>query len=230
MSASERSGARWLRNNGLGLTAAGLFLASIVGQALFGWHSYNQDQVEHAESAVALWTYLRSGNFTESVFENWESEFLQIALFVLLTKFLYQRGSSESKDPDAAEGESDRDPRLQRTEPGVPWPVKRGGLVLAIYERSLFLTMAALFVASFLLHAYGGVKNYNEEQLQHGAVPITLAGYLATSRFWFESLQNWQSEFLSVGALVVFSVFLRERGSAQSKAVAAKHAETGSVG
>jgi hypothetical protein len=224
-STAKESG--WLRNNGLGLVAGGLFLGCLVAQALCGWHVYNQEQLEHGQAAVGLWTYLGSGNFGESVFENWESEFLQIALFVLLTKFLYQKGSSESKDPEQPEDDTDKDPRLESRKPGAPWPVRKGGLILAVYERSLFLAMALLFVASFLLHAYGGVNNYNEEQLEHGGTTITFFQYVATSQFWFESFQNWQSEFLAVGALIVFSIYLRERGSPQSKPVAAPHTETG---
>jgi hypothetical protein len=171
--------------------------------------------------------YLRSGHFIESVFENWESEFLQMAAFVLLTAFLYQRGSPESRELEG-NPDLDRDPRKDKRKDS-PWPVFRGGLVLTFYEHSLSISLFLLFAVSFFLHAAGGAREYNQDQLEHGAGgnPLTTFDYLGTSRFWFESFQNWQSEFLSVGALIVLSIFLRERGSPESKPVAAPHSETG---
>ena len=197
-----------------------------MGQALTGHREYNDDQTEHVRPEVSLGEYLTTGHFIEATFENWESEFLQMAAYVMLTVFLYQRGSSESKDPDKEE-EVDRDPRRSRDKEGVPAPVRSGGLKLKLYENSLFLTFALLFLLSFALHAVGGHEEYNSEQREHGRPEVTLAAYVGSSRFWFESFQNWQSEFLSVAAIVLLSVWLRQKGSPESKPVDAPHSQTG---
>jgi hypothetical protein len=218
---------RFLRDNALSLAALLLFVLSLVGHALTGWHVAKSEAFEHGSAMMPLREYLGSGDFIESVFENWESEFLQMGLFVVLTKFLRQRGSSESKKVGEEEA-VDQDPKNARTDPNAPGPVRRGGLVLQIYERSLSLALFALFVASLALHAVGGASKHNEEALRHGGSAVTILGYLGTSRFWFESFQNWQSEFLSVAVLVLLSIVLRERGSPQSKPVAAPHSATGS--
>jgi hypothetical protein len=168
--------------------------------------------------------YISSGHFLQSTFENWESEFLQMALFVILTMFLYQKGSSESKDPDKEE-EVDREPNPRRR--NAPWPVKKGGLVLAIYKHSLCYALSIIFLLSFLLHWYGSLKDYNEEQFLKNQPAETAMQYLSNSRLWFESFQNWESEFLSVFTIVILSIFLREKGSAQSKPVDAPDSETG---
>ena len=217
---------RVLRDHSLTIALLGLFLFSIVGQSLAGLATHNDEMRDHGQPAISLLAYLVSGDFVESVFENWESEFLQMGLYVLLTAYLYQRGSSESKDPDEAEPVDD-DPRKAMGRPGVPWPVKRGGAILTAYEHSLSTALFVLFAVSFVLHAAGGASAYNQEQLLHGGETVSMIGYLETSRFWFESFQNWQSEFLSIAVVVVFSVFLRERGSPESKPVAAPHHQTG---
>jgi hypothetical protein len=217
---------RMLRDHSLTIALLGLFLFSIVGQGLAGLATNNDELRDHGQPAIGLAEYLVSGEFIESVFENWESEFLQMGLYVLLTAYLYQRGSAESKSPDEDEP-VDEDPRKASGRPGLPWPVKRGGAVLTAYEHSLSTALFGLFALSFLLHAAGGASAYNQEQMLHGGETISLLGYLATSRFWFESFQNWQSEFLSIAVVVVLSIFLRERGSPESKPVAAPHAETG---
>ncbi|HKR60481.1 MAG TPA: DUF6766 family protein, partial [Pyrinomonadaceae bacterium] len=147
--------------------------------------------------------------------------------FVVLTAFLYQKGSIESKDPDKEE-EVDRDPRKSTKRRNVPWPVKKGGLILTLYEHSLSLAFLFLFLTAFVLHAVGGAAEYNQEQRQLGVNDrVSVVEYIGTSRFWFESLQNWQSEFLAVGSMVVLSIFLRQRWSAESKPVDAPHSETG---
>jgi hypothetical protein len=146
--------------------------------------------------------------------------------YVLLTVWLFQRGSAESKDPDAEE-EVDEDPRLHQHDPDVPGPVRQGGLLLTLYQHSLALALGLLFLLSFVGHALSGTTQYNEEQRTHGQPPVSVLQYVGTSRFWFESFQNWQSEFLAVGALVVFSIWLRERGSPESKPVHSPHADTG---
>ncbi len=149
-----------------------------------------------------------------------------MAAFVLLTAFLYQKGSAESKRIGVVE-EVDLDPRDFAHLDDVPGPVRRGGWVLRLYEHSLGLSFAALFFISIAIHAWGGARAYAEEQIQHGQQVVTMATYLRSSRFWFESFQNWQSEFLSLAAMVIGTIFLRQRGSAESKPVFAPHSETG---
>ncbi len=217
---------RFLRNNGLSLTVFALFAITVVGQALTGLHEHNADQQAHGGPPLDLPAYLASGHFIEAIAENWESEFLQMAAYVLLTVFLFQRGSSESKKLDEPEA-VDRDPRTSKKKPGTPWPVRRGGFMLRIYENSLSLAFVFLFLLSFWLHVVGGTKLYSEERLEHGGSAVTAMQYLATPQFWFESLQNWQSEFLSLAAMVWFSIFLRQRGSPESKPVDAPNEQTG---
>ena len=216
---------RFLRDNGLSVVMLALFALALAGQILTGHQEYNDDQTQHGRAEVSLGAYLTTGHFVEATFENWESEFLQMAAYVMLTVFLYQKGSSESKDPDKRE-EVDRDP--SRDKKDAPGPVRAGGLVLKLYENSLFIAFALLFLMSFALHAAGGHAEYNSGQREHGRPEVTLAGYVASSRFWFESFQNWQSEFLSVAAIVLLSVWLRQKGSPESKPVDAPHSQTGS--
>jgi len=217
---------RFVRENGLSLVTLGLFFLSFVGgQIYFGQKEYNSDRKEHGLGPVALTEYLGSAHFLEATMENWESEFLQMGVYVFLTAFLYQKGSAESKKLDAPEA-VDRDPRRSKNKKDAPWPVRRGGFVLVLYEHSLTLAFLVLFLVSFFLHAVGGRGNYNEEQLLHGQPAVSIAGYLTTERFWFESLQNWQSEFLAIGCMVILSIFLRQRGSPESKPVDAPHWQT----
>jgi hypothetical protein len=219
---------RFLRDNGLSLVLFLLFFAAfMIGQTLTGHQEYNNEQQEHGQQAIGLLDYLGTGHFLEATMENWESEFLQMFFFVILTVFLYQKGSAESKDPEKEE-DVDRDPRKARNKKDAPWPVRKGGLILTIYEHSLSLAFLLLFLGSFILHGVGGARDYNEEQEAHGQPErVSTMQYMATSRFWFESLQNWQSEFLAVGSMVVLTIFLRERGSKESKPVDAPHSETG---
>ncbi|RYZ00677.1 MAG: hypothetical protein EOO11_00700 [Chitinophagaceae bacterium] len=214
-----------LRNNGLSIVFALLFLFSLTGQVLTGLHEHNEELKELGAPEVGLATYLGSGHFFESTFENWESEFLQMALFVVLTMWLYQKGSSESKDPDDPKDAVDRSPDPARK--GAPWPVRRGGWVLGFYKSSLSYMLFLLFLLSFLLHWYGSLRDHNQEQALRGEPLESAWSYLGGTRFWFESFQNWQSEFLSVLVLVLFSIFLRQKGSPQSKPVDAPNDETG---
>jgi hypothetical protein len=212
---------RFLGENSLSLTCLALFLAFWVGQAVVGWRHDVEERREHGEAALTLRAYLSSGEFWESTSENWESEFLQMAAFVIFTVFLRQKGSPESKP---VEGDAELE-RPAKPRPGAPWPVRRGGAVLKLYEHSLFLALLALFVFSFAIHAVAGARAFSEEQLRHGGEAVGALSYLATSRFWFESFQNWQSEFLSVAVLAVLGIVLRQRGSPESKSVDARHAE-----
>jgi hypothetical protein len=213
-----------LKNNSLSLVFFILFLLSLGGQAVTGLKQHNQEMEEEGGQQLNMGQYFTSGHFLQSTFENWESEFLQMALFVILTMFLYQKGSSESKDPEKEE-EVDREPNPRRR--NAPWPVKKGGLVLSIYKHSLFYALTIIFILSFVVHWYGSLKDYNEEQILKHLPTETALQYISNSRMWFESFQNWQSEFLSVFSIVVLSIFLREKGSPQSKPVDAPDSETG---
>ncbi|MEE9097671.1 DUF6766 family protein [Pseudarthrobacter phenanthrenivorans] len=218
---------KWAREHGLLLANAGLFLAFFVGMVVSGAASYSEDKQAHGEPAVSVLQFLGTGAFVEATFENWESEFLQMAMYVVLTVFLFQKGSSESK-PVGKDAPQDEDPRQASISPATPWPIRRGGLVLKVYEHSLSIMFFVLFLASFGLHAAGGANEYNQDQESHGQPAVSFLQYLGTSRFWFESFQNWQSEFLAVAVLVGASVYLREKGSPESKPVAEPHYETGS--
>ncbi|MGZ4637465.1 MAG: DUF6766 family protein [Actinomycetes bacterium] len=217
---------RWSRDHGLLLANLGLFALFFVGMVLSGVRAYNADQLEHHQAAVSLVGYLHSGDFVEATFENWESEFLQMGMYVVLTAYLFQRGSSESK-PLEGEAPQDADPRDADLRTPVPWPVRQGGVVLTLYENSLAALFFLLFAASIALHALGGARAYSEEQLAHGGAAVSAWQYVRTSQFWFESFQNWQSEFLAVAVIVGGSVYLRQRGSAESKPVAEPHHSTG---
>ena len=222
----RRGFGRFLFENGLTLAMLALFLLSFSGQVLAGRATYNEELRQHGQPAIGVVEYVKTGAFIEATAENWESEFLQMAVFVLLTAFLYQRGSSESKRIEEPEP-VDQDPREARNDPEAPWPVRRGRLALAIYSHSLSIALLTLFAVSFVAHAIGGARDYNQEQSRHGEASVSTMAYVGTSRFWFESFQNWQSEFFSVAMLVVLSIWLRERGSAQSKPVGAGDDETG---
>jgi hypothetical protein len=214
----------WSRN-ALSLACFSIFAVVLFGQSLTGWRSSVADAVQHGEAEFSYWTYLTTGHFAEATFENWESEFLQMAAFVLLTAYLIQRGSGESKQE--RDDPRDEDPREHRNDPAAPWPVRRGGIWLYVYERSLFLAFSLLFLASFVGHAIAGAHEYTAEQHEHGQPGIGAWQFVRTAEFWFQSFQNWQSEFLAVGAIVVLTVFLRQRGSAESKPVHAPHRTTG---
>jgi hypothetical protein len=214
----------FFKNNGLAIIFLGLFIISIAGQFFTGFYEHNKQREEDGQQPIPMEAYISSGHFIQATFENWESEFLQMALFVLLTVSLRQKGSSESKKMDEPE-EVDREPSPNRRD--APWPVHKGGMLLNIYKHSLSIVLALLFVLSFVIHLSGSLKDENEQLVLKGLPPETIGQYLGESRFWFESFQNWQSEFLSVFAIVVLSIFLREKGSPQSKPVDAPNDETG---
>jgi hypothetical protein len=171
-------------------------------------------------------SYLRSGHFGEAVFENWESEFLQMAAYIVLTVFLFQKGSAESKDPEKTES-TDAKPEQVAKKKNVPWPVRKGGFILKLYKNSLLIAFGLLFLMSFSLHAVEGARQNCSEEQFHQKPCDSLIEYATGSQFWFESFQNWQSEFLAVGSIVVLSIFLRQQGSPESKPVVAPHNSTG---
>ena len=213
---------QFLRNHGLSLVTLGLFfLTFLVGQVISGRGEYNDDRKKHGQPEVGYWEYLGSAHFGEATAENWESEFFQMFVFVLATAFLYQKGSAESKDPRKAH--EHKTPGKARRD--SPWPVRRGGWVLRIYEHSLSLALFALFAIAFVWHMRSGLRLFNEERAQEGEPALSLSEYLDSSRFWFESLQNWQSEFLAIGAMVLLSIWLREVNSPESKRVETPHSE-----
>ena len=216
----------WIYDRALTLVLMALFLVSLAGQVATGHAEYNENQRDHGEPAVTLSTYLGTGHPWEALFENWESEFLQMAFFVLLTTFLVQKGSPESRRPHIKEL-VDADPREHAGDPGAPWPVRRGGWILLLYEHSLGLALVLLFLVSWAGHAIGGYFVFAADLVEHGGRRPAFADYLASSRFWFESFQNWQSEFLSIAAMVWLAVYLRQRWSPESKPVHAPHDQTG---
>ena len=213
---------RFFRNNGLSLVMLGCFFGLfLVGQVATGRKEYNEEREKRGASKVGYAEYFRSPHFSEATAENWESEFLQMFVFIVATAFLYQKGSAESKDPDKkhshrSAGKVTRD---------SPWPARRGGWALRIYEHSLSLAFFLLFLISFSWHAYGGHLLYNEERLADHESALSFGGYLMSSRFWFESFQNWQSEFLAIGSMVILSIYLREVNSPESKKVETPHGE-----
>jgi hypothetical protein len=203
-----------------------LFLLFLAGQFVTGLYEFNATQTAHGRPVLGMSDYLTTGHPWEALFENWESEFLQMAVFVLLTTLLVQKGSPESRRPGVSEL-VDADPRDFAGQPDAPWPVKRGGWVLRLYEHSLGLAFVLLFVLAWVGHLAGGFAVYAADQVEHGQGRPALRDFLFSARFWFESLQNWQSEFLAIAAMVWLAVYLRQRYSPESKPVHAPNHETG---
>jgi len=217
----SNSFARWCF---LALLFVPLATSSAWAQTFTGWKVFNAEQKEHGDAAISYAQYFRTGHFVEATAENWESEFLQMAAFVWLAVHLRQKGSPESK-PLEGDEEVDRDPDRNRR--GAPWPVRRGGIWLRLYSHSLTWAFLLMFFISFLLHAAGGAREYSQDQIAHGEPAVSMRQFMGTAEFWFQSMQNWQSEFLSVGALVILTVFLRQKGSPESKPVDESTASTG---
>jgi hypothetical protein len=209
-----------VRDNGLTIVLSLMFFVSLVGMVGTGLSAFNEERIAHGLEGLSLVSYLTNGAFVSALFENWESEFLQMASYVMLTAVLVQRGSAESKDPDDKAEESAPDSHS-------PWPVKRGGWLGWLYGRSLGLSLLVLFIVSFCLHWWGSLRAANADAILHGKSTTSGLDYLFGAQFWFESFQNWQSEFLSTAVLVVLSIFLRQKGSPESKPVNASHRQTG---
>jgi hypothetical protein len=208
----------FFRDNGLTITLLALFLFSTLGMIWSGQAAYNKELLDHGSPALGLLEYVSSGDFLSALFENWESEFLQMAAYVILTAMLFQRGSAESRDPDDPDRPGEELPAAtHRRNPVLSW----------LYSYSLGIALAVLFFVSFGLHWWASLAAANEEALRHGGEVQTLTSYLFDAELWFESFQNWQSEFMSTAVLVVLSIFLRHKGSPESKPTGAANAETG---
>jgi hypothetical protein len=221
----------WLRECALSIVFGLLFVAALVGQAFAGWHQFNAQQLADGLSSLSLGRYLTSADFAVDVAENWQSEFLQFVLYIWLTVWLLQKGSPESKELDAAGRETLKEQKIGRyAERDSPAWAKTRGWRTAVYSNSLVLAMGSLFVVSWLAQSIAGWAAYNEDRLRQSQDPLPWSTYLLNADFWARTLQNWQSEFLAVGTMVVFSVFLRQRGSPESKPVGEPHASTGIEG
>ena len=218
---------RWFRTHALLTTNLLLFFLFLLGLVFTGHAQENNELAEHGQPPQSLTQYVGSSSFGEAVFENWESEFLQMGMYVLLTAYLVQKGSAESRAMDEPIPQ-DEDPRDHRTDRNAPLPVRHGSeLVLRLYENSLAIAFGLVFLLSFWLHAATGAAAYSEEEQLHGSELVTTWQYMGTSQFWYESFQNWQSEFLAVAAIIGGSIYLRQRRSSQSKPVHAPHSATG---
>lgn len=218
----------WVRDNGLTLAFLGAFVASLVLQAFVGHSDFNHDQIAHHDEPLSFWRYVSSSAFLVDVMENWQSEYLQFTLFILGTVWLVQRGSTESKPVDKAGGESEEEQEIgEHARPDSPKWAKTGGLRTLVYSNSLVALMAAIWLGSWFAQLITGRIEYNAEQFDHQEAALSLWQYAGSSDFWNRTLQNWQSEFLAVASMVIFSVWLRQRGSAQSKPVGEPHGSTG---
>jgi hypothetical protein len=222
---------RFLRDNGLSLFFGTIFLLALLGQAISGLALYNNDQLQTGADPVTFWAYVTSSSFAVDVAENWQSEYLQFFLMITATVWLVQRGSTESKQLDQIGKESDEEQKLGRhADRNSPRWAKLGGWRTAVYARSLATVMGLIFLGSLLAQSIAGRAAYNAEQLADFSDPVSWAGYLSSADFWNRTLQNWQSEFLAVCSAVLFSIYLRQRGSPESKPVGAPHDATAQEG
>jgi hypothetical protein len=222
---------RFLFENSLSLCFGVLFLGALAGQSLAGQRAHNEEQVAHGAETVSWWDYVSSPEFGQAVMENWQSEYLQFALFILATVWLVQKGSNESKPLESVGRESDQKQKVggHAAQDSPRWAKVRGWRT-ALYENSLLLVMLALFAGSWFAQSVTAWRVFNEEQVEHDQATLGWAAYVAKPDFWERTLQNWQSEFLAVGTMAVFTIYLRQRGSPESKPVGASHAETGTSG
>ena len=223
---------RFAAENGLSLFFGVLFLAALVGQSFAGQHAFNADQLAHDGRTLSWPDYVLSPAFGGAVLENWQSEFLQFTLFILATVWLVQKGSNESKRFERAGRESDREQRVGSHAPeDAPRAAqRRAGWRRSVYENSLVLAMATIFLLSWAGQSLNNWRAANEQRREHGEPALAWGEYVRGADFWERSLENWQSEFLAVGAMAVFTIYLRQRGSPESKPVGAPHDETASSG
>ena len=222
---------RWLFEQSLTVFFLAIFLLALVGQSVVGLLAYNDEQRSHGEHGISYGRYLVSTDFGGNVMENWQSEFLQFSLIVLATVWLVQRGSTESKQLQDAGPESDEQARVGRHAPrGAPRWARLTDWRLRVYENSLVLAMLLVFLGSWFAQSLTNWRMFNDEQAQHGEATVSWLTYVLNPDFWNRTLQNWQSEFLAVATMAAFSIYLRQRGSPESKPVGAPHEETASSG
>jgi len=223
---------RWARENSLSLFFLAIFLLAVVGQSVAGWKVFNEEATAHGSETITYGRYLVSSHFGRAVLENWQSEYLQFALFILATIWLFQRGSNESKRRDDLGRESEEKQKLGRyAGRGSPaWARPQRGLRRWLYSNSLLLVMSVIFFGSWFAQSVTGWTTFNQEQRDHDEPEVSYMGYLSRPDFWESTLRNWQSEFLAVGSMAVFTIYLRQRGSPESKPVGARHDDTAASG
>jgi len=222
---------RFWRENSLSIVFLTLFVGALAGQAFAGWHEFNNEAMSHQRSPISLARYLLSSSFGNAVMENWQSEYLQFTLYILLTVWFVQKGSPESKELEKAGPEDDEDQLIgEYAKPDSPPWARARGLRLWLLSNSLILVMATIWLSSWFAQAVTGWSDYNSDQLVHGEPALSLWQFIGTAHFWEATLQNWQSEFLAVGSMAVLAIYLRQRGSPESKPVGAPHTATGMEG
>ena len=216
-----------IRDNGLSLFFLAIFVLALVGQSIAGYQMNNEELLDHGRPPIDFWSFVWSSDFLVDVAENWQSEFLQFFLFIAATIWFIQRGSPESKKPGDEGPGSDADQLVGRhARPDSPLWARIGGWRSALYGNSLLIVMGTVFLLSWLAQSLGGLVVMNEENAMHAAAALTWLEYIGSADFWNRTLQNWQSEFLAVGTMVAFSIYLRQRGSSESKPVGAPHHES----
>ena len=219
---------RLIRENSLSLFFLAIFLLALVGQAIAGHAQYNNDQIAHMSETVSFWRYVVSSEFGQAVMENWQSEYLQFTLYIGTTVWLHQRGSPESKPLDDIGTESDEKQRVfEHAHADSPRWARARGLRLWLYSNSLLIVMTTIFFAAWFAYSVTGWSAYNADQVEHHEQAVSWLGFVGSADFWEATLENWQSEFLAVGSMAVFSIYLRQRGSPESKPVGASHEATG---
>ena len=222
---------RFAKENGLSLFFGAIFVATLVGQSFAGLHAFNAERTEHGEQPISWLHYVFSSAFGGAVMENWQSEFLQFTLFIGVTVWLVQKGSNESKGLDEVGVETKERQRIGAHAPaGAPGWAKPDDLRTRLYENSLLIVMGSIFFATWVTQSLTNWRQFNEDQLDHRSEQISWGRYLLNPDFWERTLQNWQSEFLAVGTMAVFTIYLRQRGSPESKPVGAPHDESASSG
>jgi hypothetical protein len=223
---------RFLKHNSLSLFFLAIFILALIGQAIAGHSLFNQEQATHGDPAVSLWTYVTSSAFGQAVMENWQSEYLQFALFALATVWLLQKGSPESKELDRAGTESDAEQKVgEHAEERSPRWARFGDWRTAVYSNSLIIVMGLIFLGSWFAQSVTGWTEFNDERALHGEPHASWLSYVGSSTFWESTFQNWQSEFLAVGSFAVLTIYLRQRGSPESKPVGASTTDaTGAEG
>jgi uncharacterized protein DUF6766 len=222
---------RFLREHSLSLFFLAIFLAALAGQAIAGHALHNEEAAAHAGQEISLWRYVTGSDFGNAVMENWQSEYLQFTLFLLVTVWLVQRGSPESKEADQAGIETEKEQDIGRyADRDSPQWARVGGWKTALYSNSLLIAMTVIFFGSWFAQSVTGWTDFNAQQVDHGDPKVSWLSYIGSSTFWESTLQNWQSEFLAVGSFVVLAIYLRQRGSPESKPVGAPHDATGVEG